>query len=121
MLLCDPSGCVPFPFDGAQQPTAEPSPFAVGWYLMVPPLTTPKAGNALVDSEAPLSKWTTIAWYDTAGECNQVWMNTESTQTAILTALYAKLGAEKYDAFVKGGAVGSARCIATDDPRLKGQ
>jgi|SRR5208282_4492739 len=85
----------------------------VGWYLMVPPLTTPKAGNALVDSDAPLSRWMTIASYDTARECNGVWVDTLRTRSAIMTALR-----EKSDAFVKGGAVEAARCIATDDPRL---
>jgi len=86
----------------------------VGWYLMVlPPVATPKAGNNLVDSEAPFSKWMTIGSYDTTRECNEVWKNTERTRGAVETAL-----PEKSDAFVKG-AVEAACCIATDDPRSR--
>jgi hypothetical protein len=88
----------------------------VGWYLMVPPLTTSTAGRTLVNSSAPLTAWLTIASYDTARECNAVWTDTLRTRTAIVAAL-----GEKSSPFVKGGAVAAARCIASDDPRLKGK
>jgi len=96
----------------------------VGWYLMVPPIkccsrdpsspdydllcgdTKEEGGTAVVmnkcgaDKSASLSSWETKHVYDTAIECNGA-----AAKTIVRT--------------IFGDAI-QAQCIATDDPRLKG-
>ena len=74
----------------------------VGWYLMLPP-PNPRAFGG-VDDDAPIVQWKLFDSYDSAMEC--------------------KMAAERMVA--SGDSTGvveaqlkQARCIATDDPRLK--
>ena len=75
-----------------------------GWYLIVPPFN--KSG---VLASTPISRWTHHEGsYDTARECGQ-------GKQAMLDDL------DKHPAFHDySEAVIFARCIASDDPRLKG-
>jgi hypothetical protein len=73
----------------------------VGWYLMIAPLT--KDGTARNNS-APLSSWRVTLSFDTATAC----------QNSIVE-FWARLSRDKQQAFSD-----STRCIASDDPRLKG-
>jgi len=69
----------------------------VGWYLMGPPLTSPDSDK--YETQAPLSRWETIASFDTAAQCTA--RLKEIIRSAVTGSLFL-------------------RCIATDDPRLKG-
>ncbi len=72
-----------------------------GWYLMMPP----RGRDGRPDHEAPLSHWSVHSSYDTARECQTGWV------AAIRLSKGAPLSyAEQIDL---------AKCIATDDPRLK--
>ena len=98
---------------------------AVGWYLMVPPvtsegLTDPNA--TLVNGAAPISHWVIFRAYDSADQCEQ---ERQLGQLALVDAMKAnpelltdraQFGLKAMELLKKGGA----QCIATDDPRLKG-
>jgi hypothetical protein len=82
----------------------------VGWYLMVPPMdvTTHK-----MNPDAPLHEWNTFDSYDHAAQCRSGraeilawWTDHKSSDERARTAT---LEALKY-----------SQCIATEDPRLKG-
>jgi hypothetical protein len=74
----------------------------LGWYLMIAP---GKGDKFLVN--APLSKWRQLGEFDSAAECDK--------QRSEWMATIIRLSAP-------GTAEGEwARCIASDDPRLKGK
>jgi hypothetical protein len=77
----------------------------LGWYLIVPPMTGLGGGP---DLQAPFNKWHIRASFDSARACNHVYL-------------------EELDRIWKSKAdakqriqIQNAQCIATDDPRLKG-
>jgi hypothetical protein len=80
----------------------------VGWYLMVPPATP------LMHPMSPISWWIHLGKYDTEKECDQA-----------LAEMYRK---NEQAGFKMEGvnpeevkrSYSLAQCIATDDPRLKG-
>jgi hypothetical protein len=81
----------------------------IGWYLMLPP---PMASNhRLPDTNAPLSGWTHLGTYHQPGECH-----------AARTKIYRK--AEKSPPTVSNrffkDQIAASQCVATNDPRLKG-
>jgi len=87
----------------------------VGWYLMVPSLV----GDPFrVDADAPISRWEIDSSYDSASDC----------EAALSRAIREKgLTYSESRRAVKAGSTamlhlpfGMAKCIATDDPRLKG-
>jgi hypothetical protein len=87
----------------------------VGWYLITPPVTGNSDADMGVKIGAPFSEWDIVDSYDTAAQSrdglsgnvksfeHEQWSATvaERDRKAIITAAQ------------------SARCIATDDPRLK--
>jgi hypothetical protein len=75
----------------------------VGWYLLMPPMTPDRHFNTF----GPLSKWSVAKAFDTAGECNNF------KSDALMESMTKKvaIGVEGYSA---------SQCIASDDPRLKG-
>jgi hypothetical protein len=82
----------------------------VGWYLMVPPDKPgppPRHPNDL----APLVKWTIVSSFDTAAECQK---RIAGEQNDIAN------NARPADAPILFELVDSQECIASDDPRLKG-
>jgi hypothetical protein len=98
----------------------------VGWYLMVPPwpvASDPNSSDVVPDVTASLGRWTTERAFDSARECEH-WLDTrkvkarkefqnpqkqEDPSSGPETLLAKKQAAEPL----------YARCIATDDPRLK--
>lgn len=100
----------------------------VGWYLMLPPPHTEYAQSGQIldvraDDEAPLSEWAIARSYDTAAQCM-------AEKDARIAELKPRV---KPDILPKQNSVqelfgqrlldqqnAMARCIATDDPRLKG-
>jgi hypothetical protein len=87
----------------------------VGWYLLGPPQ---RGESANFDTDAPLSKWKVINSFDNLGACEQGriieqgrWYDraardTPGTKDAIKDAIMLIL-------------LDSAKCVASDDPRLK--
>jgi hypothetical protein len=117
----------------------------VGWYLMMPPLKEnplvrsptyePSRSNEgdLVDTKAPLSIWTNVRSFDSASQCN--WMLdhlTKDYDKDIDRELHKEVGRDPKEAdrdissdkflrhYVGSLRIERAKCIATDDPRLKG-
>jgi hypothetical protein len=77
----------------------------VGWYLMLPPLSSlnPRARNG----SAPLSEWSLIGSFDSADECDDMRYKLMMKESPSLTQEDRKVD------------LLSAQCISTDDPRLK--
>jgi hypothetical protein len=85
----------------------------LGWYLMVPPFI--KVGERVVpESSAPLSKWYWAGSFDSVDACER------NQEREIVKAQKRKLAqpATKRGRSVEMG-FWEARCIASDDPRLK--
>jgi hypothetical protein len=82
-----------------------------GWYLLLPP-TTGKPVFPLVDTDAPLIRWTQIGSFDSAKDCS----NEQGEHGLELTK-------PNYHESFKGQAAQyiQSLCIASDDPRLKGR
>jgi hypothetical protein len=108
----------------------------VGWYLMAPPYRR----DGSLDLNAPLSEWSQLggAGYDSATACGKA--RSEEAQ-AIVKALdstkqrvkalpddgdqpISKVDPKTYAQYVKTMNAANdfvhSRCVATDDPRLKG-
>ena len=81
----------------------------VGWYLMVPPFS---AKDVLYNT--PLSRWQPVEKYSTLAECE------EGKQTAV-REFAAFLDADMVPKSFKMKALQAGKCIASDDPRLKGK
>ena len=83
----------------------------VGWALMMPP-PRPVGDHFKTNFSAPLSKWATVRTFDLKSQC-------ESAREAYLQKptgnLVIMLGAAEAQATTK-----ASRCVADDDPRLKG-
>jgi hypothetical protein len=77
----------------------------LGWYLMYPPMTADYKNRA----NAPLTQWGSGKSFDTAKECEAARLGLRQQRTNL-------------DAFGHDFAenITSAQCVATDDPRLKG-
>jgi hypothetical protein len=75
----------------------------VGWYLMTPPSFPRRANEEPVrDDGAPVSQWKHISSWDTAKACNAELERLSDSPIPLI------------------GQIGiSAKCIASDDPRLK--
>ncbi len=83
----------------------------VGWYLIVPPN---------VDKpDAPLSTWNTIKVFDTAVECRDARSKWEIDSVDIVEQNVKRYGHLQEDDKRQLAQGHAARCIATDDPRLK--
>jgi hypothetical protein len=76
----------------------------VGWYLLVPP---PQAFKNSKYYQVPLGEWTHKATFDSESECKQEIRN-------------GCHSVDHGDIFGFEGPYCHARCVASDDPRLKG-
>jgi len=76
----------------------------LGWYLMTPPIVSTSPFR--IDLDAPLSRWDIQESFDTAEDCENLYMQ--------LADKHPKNSQE--DLRYRTG-----HCIATDDPRLKGK
>jgi hypothetical protein len=83
----------------------------VGWYLMLPPVTSGHRVNA----EAPLGQWErSSGTYDVLGECHGAIAKLRQVHTP-LRMVDDKIHTPE----VLARQFASAKCIASDDPRLK--
>ena len=110
------------------------------WYLLVPPLSKYDEASKYLEAykilaSEPLSKWNHAASYDTAAECEA----DKNTRTLVegnryegTTDVYHRLISENAAqsqlklqrliverANAQYSALGTSRCIASDDPRLR--
>jgi uncharacterized protein YfaP (DUF2135 family) len=76
----------------------------VGWYLMMPPMTSDRR----IQINTPLSHWEISSSYDTADECEKVRL--------VASGWMADANGQKARHTPRGDA---AICVASDDPRLK--
>ncbi len=99
----------------------------VGWYLMVPPHTRshdmPQGIDDLdVKIKAPFSQWETLGNYDSARECDNR-LDDLVTQAGRFLDNIWNLDLKKksnMDRVQSSETLIWAQCIASDDPRLKG-
>jgi hypothetical protein len=94
----------------------------VGWYLMVPPDSTVPHS---VDSAAPISRWSIITNFESADTCKQALteLQNKNGDPAKLDATGRLRRFQKRqpaDPALARARVDHTACIATDDPRLKG-
>jgi hypothetical protein len=81
----------------------------VGWYLMQPPLSLSSSHQAGFDLSKPLSEWDTFGGaFDTEAECDK--------EIDGMNRRAAGWAREHHTLLV----LTHAQCIASDDPRLKG-
>jgi hypothetical protein len=109
----------------------------VGWYLMIPPLPTTSGWFSNNSGPAPISQWKLWASFDSAMLCEAYRGADDSTWLDRVRRLAAeeladeaeerrnpskfkasKVANEEFDKFKD--SMDRARCIETDDPRLKG-
>jgi hypothetical protein len=95
----------------------------VGWYLMMPPFVrvvpdprNPSRDSVAPDSDVPLSKWFWSGSFDSVVACQRS-QEKEIAETQRRNSLSHSPPAE-IDRNVEA-AFWEARCIASDDPRLK--
>ena len=75
----------------------------VGWYLMAPPHFRNDKSPFALDRSAPLSRWALINSFDTAAACKAEVRRLMDSPIETVAAIGD-----------------DAQCIASDDPRLKG-
>jgi hypothetical protein len=94
----------------------------VGWYLIVPPNS--KVPHS-VDSTAPISRWRIITDFESADSCNQALTelknkNGDPAKLDRTGRLRRFQRVQPADPELGRARVDHAACIASDDPRLKG-
>jgi hypothetical protein len=88
----------------------------VGWYLVVPPVDRYSPEFVLVGLLSPLSEWDIVKGFDSAPDCHEA-----------QNELVADFETQKWEPDVSEGEQGligaseSAKCVASDDPRLAKQ
>jgi hypothetical protein len=89
----------------------------VGWYLIAPWTSAENAWEGIMGpSISEGDKWATLDTFDTGSECKRALALGQ--EQAIKQAKKPKPDASDPDRFYD---MNNARCIATDDPRLKGK
>ena len=86
-----------------------------GWYLMMPPATNSSIG---IDLGAPLSDWVMVESFDSARECKAAHADMMKGNLVGKAPQNATVTERKRAAIAL--SIRHARCIASDDPRLKG-
>jgi hypothetical protein len=87
----------------------------VGWYLMVPPRDA-RRDRVVPDSGAPLSNWFWAGSFDSVDACQR---NQEKEIAKVQKLELAQFAARRSRSVKMD--FWEARCIASDDPRLKGK
>jgi hypothetical protein len=83
----------------------------VGWYLMLPPV---QGAPAQILDHAPLSEWDIASQYDTKAECEKAIPSHKDIQESVNQCSNGGCATNR-------ARPGYGRCIAADDPRLKGK
>jgi hypothetical protein len=105
----------------------------VGWYLLLPPQRQPSLiarasawalGTHLVkefDSNAPIATWVQLDEFESRNDCESQLTHLNANANLRIQAIYAhkNITQEDLDAEAYLGRVLFARCISSDDPRLK--
>jgi hypothetical protein len=98
----------------------------VGWYLMIPPVTTLRNSDRYyrVVAKAPISEWETIGPFEWSDECNsyRISLSEDLEQRDDLSeAPNPSTGKAYQGTYTQAhqGAALYARCVASDDPRLQ--
>jgi hypothetical protein len=95
----------------------------VGWYLMVPPLQRGVCCGLIAygDPSIQIAKWQTLRVFTTQAECEQSTYKEVRKRTAAAHQLAKAYGLS--DRLEKEWKVAGtqAKCITSDDPRLKGK
>ena len=87
----------------------------VGWYLLLPPLT-PNGYPSLVDTAQSLTKWQNVGTFDNESDCKRglkKFAYEASKKPADMAAMTP--GQAVQSDLVRSW---SAKCVASDDPRL---
>jgi hypothetical protein len=87
----------------------------IGWYLMTPPALTGAStlgAPVYTDVDAPISKWNIVESFDSARACQ------DSIKKQLASIQKHPEGCDTVGGQVCRGYT-MAKCIATDDPRLK--
>ena len=81
----------------------------VGWYLMAPPLSW-SSNRKMIGSDfsRPLSEWLPLDVYDTEADCDK--------EIDAMNQRAASMACEHHTMLT----ISHAQCVASDDPRLKG-
>lgn len=92
----------------------------IGWYLMLPPVND----DNKVIADAPLWKWNQSVSFDSANECERTLhfvAHTPMTPSEYQTAQKAARKAHRVPLSLSEMDIrtAAARCVSTDDPRLK--
>jgi len=93
----------------------------LGWYLMTPPLNN----VSYPDSDAPLKSWHLEKSFDSARECEagryDPYVAAAQTEKRLLAEHpEIKQGVDNY-LRTRQNELAAAKCIASDDPRLKSE
>ena len=90
----------------------------VGWYLMVPPIRTPKDDKPYLDEHAEYGSWKTLHTFETQDQCEVVRNRTKKdARRGELTVFSDNFPVRDSALWLAQEA--DLECIATDDPRLK--
>jgi hypothetical protein len=95
----------------------------VGWYLMVPPLRREVCCGLITsgDPSIQIAKWKTLRVFITRAECEQSTYQEVRKRTAAAHQLANAYGLSDRLEREWKEAGSQAKCVASNDPRLKGQ
>jgi hypothetical protein len=91
----------------------------VGWYLMMPPIVRPSGREGTADTNTPLSKWVKVirGTFDSEDACGVALRRFQfGVQSNYQSAAPEALTESEFQSIQQAS---SAKCIASDDPRLK--
>jgi hypothetical protein len=97
----------------------------VGWYLMLPPVVRVN-GQWTPLKQAPLAQWFNDGAFDDAASCKQRWLREPQEMRDFFYNLehhpehYPNITYNHGDELREQAKYDGSTCIATDDPRLKG-
>ncbi len=84
----------------------------VSWCLLVPPIIRDSGNQPRVQPTAPLNEWRVYATFESRGQCEKLKDKIQEGERG--------LPSSEKNADLKREAAASLLCVATDDPRLKG-
>ena len=90
----------------------------VGWYFMIPPARTGPKGIVNMHAEAPLARWQIVGRFDSTKDCTQYSDQLRTMQRESENPNASAIEKRNEEATMNL-VLAKARCIATDDPRLK--
>jgi hypothetical protein len=92
-----------------------------GWYLLSPPVSHVEGQNWAIYDNLPLRSWNQVGAFDTATGCEEVRAKGLKATRDALDELFRKENRTADDQLwmIRLGADNLARCVASDDPRLK--